>query len=271
MLRASLPDNIMEIKIYQVDAFTNKLFSGNPAAVCPLEAWLPDKTLQAIALENNLAETAYYVHGQAGLRIRWFTPGVEVDLCGHATLAAAFVLFHHEGFNGDTITFDSRSGPLAVTRKEQVLTLNFPVDKLHETVMPPDLINSMNIQPRKVFQGKTDYMLVYDSESQIRELFPDFALLGKVAARGVIATARGEKVDFVSRFFAPQCGINEDPVTGSAHTSLIPYWAKVLGKNDMSALQCSSRGGELICSLKGERVEIGGSAKLFMIGKIFIG
>ncbi len=260
----------MEIKIYQVDAFADKLFAGNPAAVCPLGSWLPDTTLQNIAMENNLAETAFYVNEPSGHRIRWFTPAIEVDLCGHATLAAAFVLFNQEGYKGNMITFNSRSGKLTVTRKGELLTLNFPVDTPAETTLPENLAKSLNIQPKKTLLGKSDYMLVFDSESQIKALSPDFGLMAKVEARGVIATAKGDHVDFVSRFFAPRAGVNEDPVTGSAHTTLIPYWTKVLGRMEMRAVQCSSRGGNLTCVLKGDRVEIGGQAKLFMIGMAFI-
>ena len=260
----------MEIKIYQVDAFADKLFSGNPAAVCPLGSWLSDSTLQNIAMENNLAETAFYVNETSGLRIRWFTPAIEVDLCGHATLAAAFVLFNQEGYNGDMITFNSRSGRLTVTRNGELLTLNFPIDTPTETTLPENLAKSLNIQPKKTLRGKSDYLLVFNSESQIKALRPDFGLMAKVEARGVITTAQGDHADFVSRFFAPLAGVNEDPVTGSAHTTLIPYWAKVLGKTEMRAVQCSARGGNLTCVLKGDRVEIGGQAKLFMIGMAFI-
>ncbi len=260
----------MEIKIYQVDAFTSRLFSGNPAAVCPLEAWLPDATLLNIASENNLAETAYYVHEPGGLRIRWFTPAVEVDLCGHATLATAFVLFNHEQHPGNSITFASRSGKLMVTRQGDLLTLNFPVDIFNEAVLPDDLGRSLNIHPKQTFLGKTDYMVVFENETQVRKLNPDLMHLARVKARGVIATAKGDHVDFVSRFFAPQSGVNEDSVTGSAHTTLIPYWSKVLGKSDMRAHQCSTRGGDLVCSLKGDRVEIGGQARLYMKGQAFI-
>ncbi len=260
----------MNIKIYQVDAFADKLFGGNPAAVCPLDAWLPDDLLLNIAMENNLAETAYYVKEKEGYRIRWFTPTVEVDLCGHATLATAAVLFNHEGYQGTQLTFNSRSGPLTVTKDGDFLTLNFPADTFSEVVPSRELTDPFNIKPVKAFKGKTDYMLIFENENQVRKLTPDFRKLGTVSARGVIATAKGDQVDFVSRFFGPQSGIDEDPVTGSAHTTLIPYWSKVLGKTEMNAIQCSARGGKLKCKMKGDRVEIGGQAKLFLTGTIFV-
>ena len=260
----------MEIKIYQVDAFTDKVFSGNPAAVCPLEEWLPAEVLQNIAMENCLAETAFYVKEKDGLRIRWFTPTVEVDLCGHATLASAFVLFKHENFRDDKIVFNSRSGPLTVTKSEDTLTLNFPVDTLQEVSPIPDLEKGLGLPSRKTFKGKTDYMLVFENEEQIKNMSPDFRTIGKVDARGIIVTAKGNHVDFVSRFFGPQSGMDEDPVTGSAHTSLTPYWAKILSKTEFTARQLSKRHGELKCKLIGDRVEISGKAKLFLVGKIFV-
>ncbi len=260
----------MNIKMYQVDAFADQIFSGNPAAVCPLDKWLPDETMQNIAMENNLAETAFYVNEKEGLRIRWFTPTVEVDLCGHATLATAFVLFNHENHTGNKIVFNSRSGPLTVTKSADVLTLNFPVDTLVEVPPIPELEKGLGAKPLKTFKGKTDYMLVFESESQIKNMSPDFKLIGTVEARGIIVTARGNSVDFVSRFFGPQSGMDEDPVTGSAHTSLTPYWAKVLNKTEFTALQLSKRLGKLTCKLVGDRVEISGTGKLFLTGTISI-
>lgn len=260
----------MELNIYQIDAFTDKVFSGNPAAVCPLNSWLPDETLQKIAMENNLAETAYYVKEKEGYRIRWFTPTVEVDLCGHATLASAFVLFHHEGYEGNQIVFNSRSGPLTVTKEKDLITLNFPTDQLQETDLFPALVDAFPVKPLKALKGKSDYMLIFENENQVKSLVPDFRKLASVKSRGVIVTAKGNKVDFVSRFFGPQSGIDEDPVTGSAHTTLIPYWASVLGKTELTAFQCSARGGNLNCKLKGDRVDISGQGKLYLVGKIFI-
>jgi PhzF family phenazine biosynthesis protein len=260
----------MEIKIYQIDAFTDKVFSGNPAAVCPLNSWLPDEMLQNIAMENNLAETAFYVFEKEGPRIRWFTPTVEVDLCGHATLATAFVLFNHENYKGDKIVFNSRSGTLTVTKVGEIITLNFPVDKLVEVPAVPTLEQALGAKPLKTFKGKTDYMLVFEREDQITSMKPDFKTIATVKARGIIVTAKGNSVDFVSRFFGPQSGIDEDPVTGSAHTSLSPYWASTLTKTELTALQLSKRQGKLRCKLLGDRVEISGTAKSFLVGKITI-
>jgi len=260
----------MELKIYQIDAFAEEIFTGNPAAVCPLDAWLPDEILQKIAMENNLAETAYYVKEKEGYRIRWFTPAVEVDLCGHATLASAFVLFHHEEYHGNQIIFNSRSGPLKVTKQNELFTLNFPIDISKEVELLPELITPFNFKPVKAFKGKTDYMLVFENETQIRNMNSDLGLISKIKARGVMVTAKGDKVDFVSRFFGPQSGVNEDPVTGSAHTTLAPYWSDVLGKTELTAIQCSARSGNLKCKLVRDRVEISGHGKTFLIGKIFI-
>jgi PhzF family phenazine biosynthesis protein len=260
----------MTIRIYQIDAFADKMFSGNPAAVCPLDNWLPDETLQNIAMENNLAETAFYVNESEGLRIRWFTPTIEVDLCGHATLASAFVLFNHEQYGGDKIIFNSRSGPLTVTKSGDLLTLNFPLDTLVEVPAIPELEKGLGLKAIKTFKGKTDYMLVFEKEDQIKNMSPDFRLIGTVQARGIIVTAKGNTVDFVSRFFGPQSGMDEDPVTGSAHTSLTPYWAKVLNKTEFNAIQLSKRQGKLKCKLVGDRVEISGTAKSFMTGIVHL-
>lgn len=259
----------MPTKIYQVDAFTDVLFSGNPAAVCPLEKWPDDKLLQNIAMENNLAETAFYVKKGKQYEIRWFTPTVEVDLCGHATLAAAFVLFNYEGFKGKYIDFLSpRSGALSVKKENEFLTLNFPADKIQHVDDFDALAAGFSEQPLKVFRGNTDYMLVYETDNQILSLQPDLTKVEKVKARGIIVTAPGKEVDFVSRFFAPQSGIPEDPVTGSAHTTLTPYWSKQLGKNALTALQLSARGGFIKCTNLGERIEISGKARLYMLGEL---
>ncbi len=260
----------MEIRIYQVDAFTDKLFGGNPAAVCPLQEWLPAALMQNIAMENCLAETAFYVEEKEGLRIRWFTPTVEVDLCGHATLATAFVLFNQENYQGDKIVFNSRSGPLTVAKSGDMLTLNFPTDTLQEVRPVPELEIGLGLKSSKTFKGKTDYMLIFENEEQIRSMSPDFGTIGKVEARGIIVTAKGNQVDLVSRFFGPQSGVDEDPVTGSAHTSLTPYWAKFLNKTELTARQLSNRQGDLNCKLMGDRVEISGRAKLYLVGKIFV-
>lgn len=258
-------------KLYQIDAFADEVFSGNPAAVCPLRQWLSDDLLQKIAMENNLAETAFYVKDADQYQLRWFTPAIEVDLCGHATLAAAFILFNHENHIGNTIHFHSpRSGILTVTKEGELLTLNFPTDQLEPIELLDELICGFNIRPQLAFKGKTDYMLVFNNEEEIKKVIPSFDVISKLKARGIIITAEGDKVDFVSRFFAPAAGVNEDPVTGSAHTSLIPYWSKRLGKTELTAIQLSSRKGYLKCKYLNDRVEISGNGKLYLIGQIFL-
>lgn len=259
------------IKLYQVDAFVEGPFSGNPAAVCPLDTWLPDETMQNIALENNLSETAFFVKKEDHYEIRWFTPTVEVDLCGHATLATAFVLFEKEGHDDKTIKLVSaRSGELFVTRQGDMLTLNFPADDIQEVALSDNVLYGLNIDPIQAFRGISDVLLVFHSEDDITSLEPDFNLLAKIQARGVVCTAPGRKVDFVSRFFGPNAGVNEDPVTGSAHTSLTPLWARKLAKNSLTARQLSSRGGYLECKLLENRVEISGQARLYLEGTIVL-
>ncbi len=264
------------MKLYQLDAFTDRLFAGNPAAVVPLINWLPDEQMQQIAAENNLAETAFYVKtdGNTQFHIRWFTPTVEVDLCGHATLAASHVVFHlEEKVEANEITFESRSGSLKVCKgADGWLTLDFPADVATKAnVQPPALATSLGEKPLAVFKGKTDYMLVYENQAQIEALDPDFREMATVPARGVIVTAPGDAdsgVDFVSRFFGPQSGVDEDPVTGSAHTTLVPYWAEQLGKTDLTARQVSKRGGYLRCKLLNDRVDISGQVQLYLTGEI---
>ena len=258
------------LRYFIVDAFTNRRFAGNPAAIIPLAKWADDQWLQNVAMEMNLSETAYLVPNDTGFDLRWFTPKAEVDLCGHATLATAYVLFNKEGHTGDTVTFNSRSGPLTVTRQGDLLTLNFPTDTIQEVPLSNELTAGFHIKPLKALKGKSDYMLVFENEKQIVELKPDLKEVAKVKARGVIVTAKGSDVDFVSRFFGPQAGVDEDPVTGSAHTTLIPYWAGVLKKNKLSAIQRSARGGKLTCELKGDRVDISGNGRLFLEGIIFL-
>jgi PhzF family phenazine biosynthesis protein len=261
----------MKLSLYQIDAFATIPFTGNPAAVVPLTEWLPDAVMQNIAMENNLAETAFFVPKGNGYELRWFTPNIEVDLCGHATLASAYVLFNHEGHEGDTIHFHSpRSGPLSVTKKGDLLTLNFPADAIKEVDLSDEMAACFDIAPTTAYKGKTDFMLVYDSEQQIRDLTPYFDRINALDARGVIVTAPGNEVDFVSRFFAPQCAVPEDPVTGSAHTTLTPYWAKRLGKDSLSAMQLSERTGRLQCTFLGDRVEIAGEGRLYLIGEIYV-
>ena len=261
----------MRQKIYQVDAFTNKVFSGNPAAVCPRNEWLSDAMMQQIAMENNLAETAFYVKQNDQYELRWFTPTEEVDLCGHATLAAAYVLFYHEGFQGDTIRFYSpRSGPLTVSRRGDLLTLNFPTDTYKQIELFEKISACFDVKPQQAYKGKTDYMLVFENEDVIKNIKPAFHVISKIEARGIIITAPGNTVDFVSRFFSPQTGVHEDHVTGSAHTTLTPYWAKRLGKNSLNAIQLSERKGHLHCVYQNDRVEISGQAKLYMVGELFL-
>lgn len=261
----------MKQKIYQVDAFTKELFTGNPAAVCPLTEWPEDQLLQNIAMENNLAETAFYIPKNDHYEIRWFTPTVEVDLCGHATLATAFVLFHHEGHSGGSIEFFSpRSGKLSVSRKGELLSLDFPVDEFMETPVDENLLACFNLKPTSAYKGKTDQLLIFDSEEEISMASPNLEAISRLPGRGLIISAPGMKSDFVSRFFAPQSGIPEDPVTGSAHTTLTPYWAEQLGKKELSAIQLSARRGYLNCKLKGDRVEISGKGRLYMKGEILI-
>ncbi len=260
----------MQLPLYQVDAFTNRLFAGNPAAVVPLESWLPDGVMQQIAFENNLSETAFYVRTPEGFAIRWFTPAVEVDLCGHATLGSGFVAFHRGDVTGDLLEFSSRSGPLRVRREGDFLVLDFPAHVPRAAPVPGGLVEAMGREPREVWRAGDDFLLVYESEAEVRGLAPDFTRLGRVEARGVIATAPGSDVDFVSRFFGPRVGVLEDPVTGSAHTRLTPYWSKRLGKTDLTARQVSQRGGSLRCRLAGDRVEIAGQAVLYLTGTITV-
>jgi PhzF family phenazine biosynthesis protein len=260
----------MKTPIHQIDAFADRLFQGNPAAVCPLETWLPDDLMQKIAMENNLAETAFYVRNADRFSIRWFTPAVEVDLCGHATLASAYVIFHIGGYPGSVIELESWSGILKVMRKGDMLTLDFPADKPRKTEAVKGLAEALGAPVRETYEGRDDIMALLGSRREIERLDPDFGLLAKIPARGVIITAEGGDVDFVSRFFGPRVGIPEDPVTGSAHTILAPFWASRLGKEELSALQLSRRGGRLECRIAGDRVEISGRAKHYMSGTIEI-
>jgi PhzF family phenazine biosynthesis protein len=260
----------MQLKIYQLDAFTDKVFGGNPAAVVPLTKWLSDELMQKIALENNLAETAFYVLEGDKYHIRWFTPTVEVDLCGHATLATAYQIFHYKNYPKLIIEFTSRSGILKVEKQGDLLELDFPIDKLHPAETPQALIDSLGMTPRETYKGLTDYMLIFDSEAQIKAFSPDFRKMSEVHCRGVIVTAKGIEVDFVSRWFGPLSGMDEDPVTGSAHTSLTPYWAKVFGKTELKTRQISARGGELTCKLIGDRVKIAGKVAPYLVGEITV-
>lgn len=257
----------MKIKQYQIDAFATRAFEGNPAAVCPLESWLDDGILQAIAEENNLSETAFFVPSKKGFELRWFTPVKEVDLCGHATLASAHVIFEILRYTKLAITFETRSGDLFVERHGKLLKMDFPARPPAPCMLSEILLKGLGQRPVEVLAAN-DYMAVFDSEATVRAITPDQSLLSQLDLRGVIATARGTDVDFVSRFFAPKSGIPEDPVTGSAHCTLAPYWANKLGKNILSARQVSKRGGNIACEVNSGRVMLSGHAVTFMEAEI---
>lgn len=261
----------MTIPIYQADAFSSKLFGGNPAAVCPLNEWLPDEVMQNIAAENNIAETAFFVKTDNGYHLRWFTPELEIDLCGHATLATAHILYTELGYTADAIEFSTQTaGTLTVTRNNGKYTLNFPARPPHPAEMPDHLLQGLNNKMPKAVLRSRDYFVVYENEKDIIDLQPDFTALSKVEGIGIIVTAPGTQADFVSRFFAPAAGIPEDPVTGSAHCNLIPYWAQKLGKDQLHAYQLSARKGELWCEQKGDRVLMSGNAVTYLKGEIYI-
>ena len=257
------------LNIYQVDAFTGKLFAGNPAAICPLNDWLPDGVMQSIALENNLSETAFFIKNKDQFFIRWFTPTMEINLCGHATLATAHVMFSEMGYQKDTITFHTKTGDvLNVFRDKSILRMDFPSLEPHETDQGFEEMSSVLGACPASFLSCHYGIAVFDNEEDILKLKPNFNALMNVKYDGIIATAPGNSVDFVSRFFAPKLGIPEDPVTGSAHCELIPYWSKCLNKKDMTAKQLSKRGGEVYCSYLGDRVLIGGEATTYLRGEI---
>lgn len=262
----------MKIKIYQIDAFTEFVFRGNPAAVCILDNWIDDKLMQNIAAENNLSETAFAVKKNNTYEIRWFTPTVEIDLCGHATLATAYVLFNFYNVNEKTIRFHShRSGSLTVdSESNESFVLNFPQNIARKTEENLDLNKALGKTPIETYKSTFDYMLVYKSQKEIEDLRPDLSALSQIKTRGVMVTAPGDHVDFVSRFFAPGSGIDEDPVTGSAHCTLTPFWNNKLKKDVLSAKQVSKRGGDLTCELEGDRVKISGKCSLYMTGEIHI-
>lgn len=259
----------MQLPIYQIDAFTDQIFHGNPAAVCPLETWLPDHTMQAIALENNLSETAFFVPTDTGYQIRWFTPNSEVDLCGHATLASAYALYHLLGHAEDRIRFSSRSGELTVAREGDNLVLDFPAQPPVSCPLPAELALAFTTTPLECLQAE-DYLLRFERQADIAALAPDMAQLKKVGLRGVIVTAPSVEYDFVCRFFSPKYDIPEDPVTGSAFTQLVPYWSSILGKTRLRARQISPRGGDLLCENCGDRVKIAGRAVLYLSGTIYV-
>ena len=258
-----------KLPIWQVDAFTGELFRGNPAAVVVLDDWLPDATLQAIGLENNLSETAFVVPRGASFDLRWFTPTIEVDLCGHATLASAHVLFEHGYQSGPRVAFRTRrAGELAVTRDGDLLALDFPARRPRRAgIDPAPITGALGAAPVEIHEAR-DLLAVFRTQAEVEALEPDFAQVKAVADFAVIATAPGDDCDFVSRFFAPRAGIDEDPVTGSAHCTLVPYWSERLGKKKLHARQVSKRGGELFCEDRGERVAIGGRAVEYLRGEI---
>jgi PhzF family phenazine biosynthesis protein len=260
----------MNLQLFQVDAFTKNPFGGNPAAVCPLERWLDAELMQKIALENNLSETAFFVKKDDVYEIRWFTPTYEIDLCGHATLGSAFVIFELLKAEEKLIKFHShKSGELAVEKQSDLLVLDFPSRPVSKCEAPDGLVEAIGKQPKEVYKAR-DYFLVYENEREILEIAPDFSKLLEIDAHGFIVTAKGDTADFVSRFFAPEIDIFEDPVTGSAHCNLIPFWAEKLGKTELFARQISARGGELFCELHDDRVKIGGNATLYLKGEIYV-
>ncbi|OXS75815.1 PhzF family phenazine biosynthesis protein [Domibacillus enclensis] len=258
----------MRIPIYQIDAFTNEQFKGNPAAVCPLPEWINEDVMQKIATENNLSETAFFVQAPSGYELRWFTPKGEIDLCGHATLATAFVICTYLDHEGKDIAFQTKSGLLEVSREGSLFTLLFPSregEKCDE--IPESLVKGLGKAPKEVLKSR-DYMAVFETEQDVLDLELNMEELKKLDAFGVIATAKGKEVDFVSRFFAPKAGVDEDPVTGSAHCTLIPYWKKKLNKRELTALQVSERGGKLYCADLGEKVKMSGEAVTYLEGHI---
>lgn len=259
----------MRLRIFQIDAFTDAVFGGNPAAVCPLESWIDDATLQAIALENNLSETAFLVPANGAYGLRWFTPLAEVDLCGHATLASAQVVFQHLQPGADSVAFDTRSGRLAVSRGADGLTMDFPALAAHPVDPPADLVAGLGAEPTTAYAGM-DYLALFETEAEVRALAPDQSALGRLDRRGVIVSAPGESVDFVSRFFSPNMGVPEDPVAGSAHCMLAPFWGERLGKTTLVARQVSRRGGIVRCELAGERVRLTGRAVQYLEGTITV-
>lgn len=258
------------LKIYQIDAFTNQVFKGNPAAVVPLDSWLPTETMQQIAAENNLAETAFFVQDDEKFHIKWFTPTVEIELCGHATLASAFVIYNYLDYEKNDIHFTCMVGDLFITKNEDWITLNFPSIETEIVKNIPSLVSqAIGTHPIAFYDSKSKYVALLDDENAVQNCQPDFSLISQLE-KSLIITAKGNDADFVSRFFAPQLGVNEDPVTGSAHSVLIPFWSKKLHKKEMEAIQLSSRTGFLKCNYLEDRVEMSGQAVCYLIGDIFI-
>jgi len=259
----------MDIRYYHINAFTDLIFAGNPAGVCFLDSWVDDKILQSIAAENNLSETAFLVHAGDHYKLRWFSPKIEIDLCGHATLASAFAVFEYVDAGASQVDFQTKSGRLSVRRQGELLMMDFPARPAEPCKKPENIDEILGFHPSETHRAR-DLLVVYENEDQIRRLKPDMAGIAALDYFGVIVTAPGEDCDFVSRFFAPRTGVPEDPVTGSSHCTLIPYWSERLGKKELHALQFSERGGELFCADRGERVAIGGRAVTYMSGTIRI-
>jgi predicted PhzF superfamily epimerase YddE/YHI9 len=257
----------MELTLYQIDAFAQRLFEGNPAAICPLEEWLPDETMQSIAAENNLSETAFFVPSGDGYHIRWFTPVHEVDVCGHATLTSAWVLLNLLDHEAQNLIFQSKSGPLTVRREQRWLEMNFPAQAPSACEIPPAANRAFTVRPRACVKHQ-EHMFIFDHEEEVTDASPDLSALRELNLRGVVIAARSGSCDFVARFFAPKYGIDEDPVTGPAFTQLIPYWPDVLGKTRLTARQVSKRGGNVRCVMQGEWVRISGQAVKYMTGTI---
>ena len=261
----------MEIEIFQIDAFTSELFKGNPACVMPLDSWLPDELLLNIAKENNVSETAFFVKKNNGYHLRWFTPEIEMDLCGHATLATAYCLKYHLDYKKDKVIFDSMSGELEIKYKGEFIQMDFPHRQPVKANLPKNIMDSLSYKPIEVLKSR-DYVLVYENEDKIKNIKIDKELFDKtnLDPGGVVITSKGLNSDFVSRYFVPQCSFFEDPVTGSTHCSLVPYWSEKLGKIKMRSIQLSDRGGEMFCEDAKTRVIINGQAKTYLKGKIYI-
>lgn len=260
----------MQLPIYQVDAFAAKLFEGNPAAICPLTHWLTDEQMQAIAQENNLSETAFILPKGDFFEIRWFTPNTEVALCGHATLASAYVIFEFLGYKKDPIVFHSQTGELKVKKNENLLELDFPILPYNEMTPSDALLNALSIKPLETYESTFDLLLIFDNERSVKETQIDLEAISKLKKRGIILSAPGQNVDIYSRCFYPACGVLEDPVTGSAHCIIAPYWSKRLGKQKLHAIQGLKRQGELFCEVTQNRVLLSGACQLYLQGHIFI-
>lgn len=257
------------IPLYQLDAFTDKPFGGNPAAVCPLDEWLPDDVMQSIALENNLSETAFYVPEGDGFRLRWFTPKIEVDLCGHATLATGALILEKLDPGRDAVSFETRSGTLGVKREGDMLVMDFPALPAKDVPMPAGLVDALGGKPVRFLRAIKN-MAVFETEADVRAIDPDFGYIAKMEGMGLIVTAPGDGSDCASRYFAPHVGIDEDPVTGSAHCTIVPYWAAALGNDEIHARQVSARSGDLYCRMMGDRVVLGGKARLVVEGTFLL-